>query len=101
MERNKYNPDSRGGGYGWVAVGALVTAYDVFAPETLSNSFRRGTESESAAVRAGVYGLGALTVAHLLDVIPERFDPIDNFAAVLGKAADRLADWSTEGVHIP
>ena len=101
MERNKYNPDSKGGGYGWIAVAGLVTAYDVLAPETLSNAFRRGIESDNKAVRAGVYGLGALTVAHLLDVIPERADPIDNFAKGLGKTRDAIVSWTTRGIHIP
>ena len=101
MERNKYNPDSRGGGYGWLALGAGVLAYDILANETLSNSFRRGIESENKAVRAGVYGLGALTVAHLLDVVPERVDPIDNIASGLGRVRDKIGEWTTRGVHLP
>ena len=101
MERNKYNPDAKGSGIGWLALGVAVTAYDVLAKETLSNGFRRGLENDNPLVKAGVYaGLG-ITALHLLDITPERIDPIDNFANRLGNLGDRIMEWNTRGIHIP
>jgi len=52
MERNKYNTESRGAGLGWAALMAGVVVYDTMANETLSNGFRRGTESENPVIKA-------------------------------------------------
>lgn len=92
MERNKYNPELRGAGKWWVALALGVTAVDVFANETLSNGCRRGMESENPLVRAGVYGLGLITVSHLADITPESIDPIDNFAHALSRLKERFTD---------
>jgi len=90
MERNKYNTESRGAGLGWAALMAGVVVYDTMANETLSNGFRRGTESENPVIKASVYaGLGTVAL-HLLDILPERFDPVDNVANSLGRLGTRL-----------
>lgn len=67
-----FNPEGKGGGVGWLALGVGVIAWDKFAPETLTNSFRREMSSHP------VLSLGALavTAGHLSGVIPEQFDPI-------------------------
>lgn len=67
-------PGSRAGTAGWVALGAGVVAWDVLAPETLSDAFGRG-----CATRPGkavtIMGWAVLT-AHLFDVLPKRVDPL-------------------------
>lgn len=101
MERNPYNPEGRGAGKYWLALAIGVTAVDSFTGETLSNGFRRAIESENIAIKVGSNVLAWVTMGHLMDVIPEKIDPIDNLARGLGAVRDKLGEWTTRSVHIP
>jgi hypothetical protein len=61
------------GNVGWAVVGATVLAWDVMAPETLSAAFGRGLDNPRT--RPLVIGGLAITGAHLMRAIPERYDP--------------------------
>ena len=70
-----HHPDQRGGGYGW-ALGALgVVLWDKYAPETMSNSYRRLRENHPLVA----YGLSAVVNGHLNNAFPGRTDPIARF----------------------
>jgi hypothetical protein len=58
---------------GWLAVAALVTAYELAAPdgELLSEGYDRGLEKHKMALWAATL----VTAGHLLNVIPMRADP--------------------------
>lgn len=66
------------GGHGWIVLAAFVLAWDLRAPETLSTAFSR-------APRAVQVLATGLTVAHLLDVLPDRCDPFH----LLGRSVRR------------
>jgi hypothetical protein len=78
------NPESHSGTYGWMALGAFVAAWDVFAPETLSNAIDRAIERPGG--RIAVIGTIAITAAHLLNILPEEIDPYNR----LGDLSNRL-----------
>lgn len=101
MERNPYNPEARGAGKWWLALAVGVTAVDVCCKETLSNGFRRAIESENTLTKLGTLTLAGVTFGHLLDIIPEKIDPIDNFSREVGKLGSKIMEWTTEGVHLP
>lgn len=62
-----------GGGAGWLVIAALVVAWDITAPETLSAAFRR---ARSGPIGSTVVVVGwAYLTGHLFHVIPERADP--------------------------
>lgn len=67
------SPWFKGGGAGWLAIGALVITWDLVAPETLSAAFHRA--------RSGPIGSAVIVVVwagltgHLFHVIPDRADP--------------------------
>lgn len=56
------------GTVGWALVGAVVTAWDTFAPESLSAAFDRAP----TAVKVTAAGV---TLAHLFGVLPDALDP--------------------------
>jgi hypothetical protein len=70
------------GNIGWAVVGATVLAWDVAAPETLSAAFGRGLDNPRT--RPLVIGGLAITGAHLMRVIPERYDPFHYVTHFLG-----------------
>lgn len=74
-------PWFKGGGAGWIVIGALVVSWDLVAPETLSAAFRRARSSPVGST-AVVVAWACLT-GHLFQVIPDRADP---FAALFIKA---------------
>lgn len=59
----------------WIGLGLGVAAYDVFAPkgETLSEGVDRALEHERYRYLA--LGGVAITALHLLNVLPEQYDP--------------------------
>lgn len=69
MERN----ESHAGTYGWVALAAGVAAFDYLAPETLSHAVDRALERPYGRIAA--IGAIAVTSAHLLNLIPSKYDP--------------------------
>ena len=89
MEKLRYNPDIRGAGKYWATLGAFVVAVDALNNETLTNGFARGREHDNPLIRAATIGTTALTVAHLMDWLPDP-DPIDRVAHGLGKIKDKL-----------
>ena len=89
MSRFEYDPELRGGGRAWAAIGAFVVAYDIVGRETLSNAYSRAVNSENAFIRAGVLGLTALTALHLFDRLGD-LDPIDNFAERIATVKEHL-----------
>ena len=97
---NEYNPELRGGGKSWAILGATILALE-FREETLSNAFARARESDNKAIRAAT-ALGTLAiVGHLMDIIPDKYDPLDRFANGIGKFKDLLADKLPLDIHIP
>jgi hypothetical protein len=59
----------------WIGLGAGVAAYDVLCPkgETLSEGMDRFLEHDR--YRYVALGGVAVTAAHLLNLLPERYDP--------------------------
>jgi hypothetical protein len=67
-------PFRRTGAPGWIILAGVVCAWDLAAPETLSNAFRRTAGTPAGrAVLAATWGY--LTV-HLFGVIPASRDPL-------------------------
>jgi len=67
------SPWFKGGGAGWLAIGVLVVAWDLIAPETLSQAFRRARSGRIGS--AVVVVVWASLTGHLFHVIPDRADP--------------------------
>lgn len=67
--------ESRAGTYGWIALAAGVAAFDRFSNETLSHAMDRALERPYG--RYAAIGAVAVTAAHLLNVIPEQYDPFN------------------------
>jgi hypothetical protein len=61
------------GGAGWLVIGALVLAWDVAAPETLTAAFQRARSGPVSGTAVAV--AWALLTGHLFDVLPRRADP--------------------------
>lgn len=80
------------GSKGWIAAGAVVVAAELLDERTMSEAFK-------AASRHPVYGpvvisaWGILT-AHLLGIIPGKYDPISLFWAytILKRKAAKLSE---------
>lgn len=68
MERGEH-----AGTVGWIAIAAGVAAFDYFAPETLSHAVDRALERPYG--RYAAIGGVAITAAHLLNLIPDQYDP--------------------------
>lgn len=84
MERYRYEDDqSNVGVIGWMALGAGVLAWDLYASESLTHAFRRGLDSSRyrPILLAGM----AVTALHLLDKLPPAGDPFV-LAEKIGKA---------------
>jgi len=81
-------PGSTAGTIGWAALAAAVLAWDLLAPETLSDAFGRGCASQPR--RAITIGAWVILTAHLFDVLPERADPLHR-AWVAGARARQAA----------
>ena len=96
MEKNPFNPDIKGGGLGWLAIGSFVVAWDTLAGETLTNSFARGREHESRLIRTATVGTLGYVALHLMDAIPTKYDLIDMTADSLGKLKERIKDEFTD-----
>lgn len=60
------------GNLGWAAIGGFVLAFDVFAPETLSESVDRAIERHKWLTRLAI-GVVAL---HLMNLLPDKADPL-------------------------
>lgn len=71
MER--FNKE-KSGTYGWAMVLGAAALWDMVAPESLSHAFKRGMEKNKLS-RALTIGSLAVTSAHLLGVIPRKYDP--------------------------
>ena len=82
-------PWHKSGGVGWLAITAVVVAWDLLAPETLSTAFRRG--AATPAGRAAVIGSWAILTAHLFAVIPQRADPVHLIIHAGRKVTSRAA----------
>jgi hypothetical protein len=66
-------PWYKGGGAGWLVIAALVVAWDLAAPETLSAAFRRARSGPIGS--AVVIAAWACLTAHLFQALPDRADP--------------------------
>lgn len=64
----------KAGDYGWIGLTAGVIAFDALAPETLSGAVDRYLERPIGRIVA--IGAIAVTGAHLMNLLPERLDPI-------------------------
>lgn len=67
------NPESHSGTVGWACLAGFVLAWDVLAPETLSGAVDRALDHPVGRIVA--IGGVAVTGAHLLNVLPEAYDP--------------------------
>lgn len=69
----------RNGTHGWIAMWALVLVWDSFADETMSDAFERhvGIDRErSHLARSIPVNLWAvLTILHLYNITPRKYDP--------------------------
>jgi hypothetical protein len=67
----------------WLGLAAGVLVYDTFCPEgeTLSEGVDRALAHPLS--RAATIGAIAITGAHLLNVLPERIDPLHHMLRVL------------------
>lgn len=73
------------GTIGWIGLAAYVIAWDLLAPETLSAAADRALEHNYMKYVA--WGLGGIVTGHVLNVIPDKVDPIQKLANFVG---DRL-----------
>lgn len=73
----------RSGDWAWCVVGAGVLAYDVAAKsdELLSQACDRYLVTHPVITRAAVL----YVAAHLLNVVPNRFDPLHRLSTLFGK----------------
>ncbi|AFN37731.1 hypothetical protein FGG44_gp37 [Mycobacterium phage MacnCheese] len=67
----------------WLALGAGVVAYEIAAPrgELLSEGVDRYLSRRPWTTHAVVVGLAL----HLLNLLPERLDPLNRLAAAFGR----------------
>ncbi|WNM68325.1 hypothetical protein SEA_TIERRA_36 [Mycobacterium phage Tierra] len=67
----------------WLALGAGVAAYEISCPrgELLSEGVDRYLSHRPWATRVVVVGLAL----HLLNLLPERLDPLNRLAAMFGR----------------
>lgn len=70
-------------GKGWAAIGLGVLAYEILCPdgELLSEGVDRALEKHPAATRLAI---GAVAL-HLMNVLPERIDPVHRLASIIRK----------------
>lgn len=68
MERREH-----AGTYGWAALALGVLVFDRYAPETLSHAVDRALERPHG--RYAAIGGIVITAAHLLNIIPDQYDP--------------------------
>lgn len=73
MERT--HNESKVGSVGWALLVGGVFLFDKLAEESLTHAFQRGIHNSQS--RPFVLGALAVTACHLLDVIPERYDPFN------------------------
>lgn len=76
----------------WIGLAAGVFAYDVLCPEgeTLSEGVDRALERPRA--RFATIGAIAITGAHLLNVIPEKIDPLHHVLRVCQGKTGAISD---------
>jgi len=70
--------ESHAGTVGWGLLVAGVVAWDVLAPQTLSAAYDRYLEHPVKRVLA--IGAVAITGAHLLNILPPRYDVVHHLA---------------------
>ena len=71
---SRKRPGSRAGTLAWLGVGAGVVAWDAFAPETMTDAFRRGHLHPAGKVVVPAAWL--LLTGHLFGTLPPWADPI-------------------------
>ena len=79
MEHLRENP----GFWGWTAVAGLVIAFDVLAPQTMSSYADRLLENPKTRIIP--WAVGGLVAGHVLNVIPPKFDVIEQSANFVAK----------------
>lgn len=67
-------PSLKGGTLGWLILATFVTAWDVFADETLSTAFWRAMQDPKK--RWPVIVAWLYITVHLFHILPDRFDPL-------------------------
>ena len=85
--------ESHVGQWGWLALGLSVTAWDALANETLTHAFHRTKENPTARILA--VGALAYTAAHLLDIIPDRYDALDRLPELGNWIVDKVVQIDT------
>ena len=74
MERFNDTWENNAGLVGWGVVFATVVALDIALPQTLSSAADRLLENPRT--RALPWVLGGIIAGHCLNIIPQKFDPI-------------------------
>lgn len=75
-------------GFGWLAVGAVVAAWDLANQRSLSSAAQRR--------RAVTLVVGGVTLAHLLGILPESVDPFRHVAVRVRKQRQAGVDAAAE-----
>lgn len=76
MENLREHWDNNAGAYGWLATFATVAYLDYKLPQTLSSYADKCLEHESKVMRAIPWAIGGVIAGHVLNLIPQQFDPI-------------------------
>lgn len=83
MERRKVRPSTAA----WTSIGVGVVAYDLLCPQGEQLSQRMDEWLEKHPTRSLALGITAMTAMHLLNMLPERIDPIHHLA-MIGRRID-------------
>lgn len=74
------SPWFRNGTLGWMLIGTGVLVWDLVAPETLSDAFRRAHQHPASKV--AVISAWAMLTLHLFNKLPSRVDPLHGVTIV-------------------
>lgn len=81
MENLREHWNNNAGGYGWVATFAVVAALDYALPQTLSSYADKMLDHESRTMKAIPWAIGGVIAGHVLNLIPQKYDPIHHLAS--------------------
>lgn len=96
MGNSSFSPEKRGGGVSWAILGGVVLTLEM-REETLSNALSR-FQNKNTMCRGITYAAIGTLALHLVDALPEGYDPVDRFADYI---ADALEQYASKGAHIP
>ena len=86
MERRKVRPSTAA----WASIGLGVFAYDMLCPKGEQLSERMDEWLDKHPTRSLALGITAMTALHLMNMLPERLDPIHHIANFGRKIDDAI-----------